>query len=284
MKTDLKLPTESNANLKLIADNKLEIRFPKTDAHLQMGRNRFKDQEDLVTYLEQIFPLMRQESGFKVSIKRQGKYQRLNKEGQPVFTFGDPVLDLITDEHGWMILDGRQYDLRAAELAEPSGRGGGILSIDLSPRPGELDRIISQSTLGGGNFTLVEVGKDQAIVASKNPSELWFYSGSAKMRFRAFRKNYYVYWKMGADIETWGGDFTRAEIQSDYGLFAVPTSTICAVAKHDSDSDTNDDYVDEYESGGFSSTPDGVKSLCTATWRARSYGGWVSKGSCSYWL
>jgi hypothetical protein len=198
-----------------------------------------------------------------------------------VFTFGDPVLDLITDEHGWLTIGGRRHNLAAAEVADPAARSGGVSTIDLSPRPGELDHIIRQASLGTGRFSIVEAGADRAIITTTNPSEYGFYSGGAKMRFRAFKKNDWVGWKMGADIETWGGDFTRAEIQSDYGM--TVWDNVCGVAKHDSDSDTNDDYVDEYEWGINSSPPTGVRSICTATWKGTTNERIVTKGSCDYW-
>ena len=192
------------------------------------------------------------------------------------------MLDLITDEHGWLEIGKLRYDLRAAELVEPGSRGGGIQSIDLSPRSDEFNQVVTRAAAGEGNFTLVEASPERAVLASKNPSTLWFYDGNAKMRFRAFKKNYYVGWKMGSDIETWGGRFTRAEIQSDYGFWVYGRA--CGVAKHDSDDDTNDSYVDEYEWGISSPKPNGVKSLCTATWRNRNYSGYVSSGDCDYWI
>jgi len=194
-----------------------------------VGRFRFKDRDELLSYLSQAFPLEKFETGHRVTISRKGKYRRLNEEGEQVFTFGDPLLDLITDEHGWLT-----------------------------------------------------VGAERVILASRNPATAWFYDGSAKMRFRAFKKNYYAGWKMGADIETWGRDFTRAEIQSDYGFWVFGRA--CGVAKHDSDNDTNDDYVDEYEWGVFSPAPNGINSLCTATWGGASFSRYVSKGDCDYWI
>ncbi|MGQ0603605.1 MAG: hypothetical protein ACT4QE_18145 [Anaerolineales bacterium] len=278
----IKFPTDSNVALKLVKPNKLELRFPAGAGAMQMGRHRFKDQGDLLGYLSQTFPLESHATGHRFMVTRAGKYQRFNQGGQAIFTFGDPVLDLITDEHGWLTIGGQRFDLRAAEVSDPAARGGGVQAINLLPRQGELDRVISRAALGEGDFTLVEAGADNATLASRNPSTLYFYRGSAKMRFRAFKKNYAVGWKMGADIETWGGDFTRAEIQSDYGYWVYGRA--CAVAKHDSDSDTTDDYVDEYEWGVFSSAPNGVRSFCTATWLGSNYTGWVSKGDCDYWL
>jgi hypothetical protein len=281
-KKGLGLQAESNAALEQVQHNKVEIRFPQQDGFVRVGRYSFKDLDDLLSYLSQAFPVESHSSGNRFLLKRKGKYQRINESGQIVFTFGDPVLDVITDEHGWMILGGVRYDLHAAELADPGSRGGGIRALDLSPRAAELDYVVSRASLGEGNLTLVEAGPEHAVLASKNPSTIWFYDGAAKMRFRAFKKNYGLGWKMGADVETWGGNFTRAEIQSEYGYWFV--STICAVARRDSDSDTNDDYVDEYEWGIASASPNGVKSFCTATWRNKSYGGTVSTGNCGYWL
>jgi hypothetical protein len=260
----------------------VHVEFPRQDGYLEVRRGTFDHQEDLLKYLAATFPLVKDGDGLRFAVKRTGKYQRVNENGDPVFTFGDPVLDLITDEHGWITIGGQRQNLAALELADPGARSGGVATIDLSLRPGELDHVIRQSSLGGSGFSVAEAGAESAIVASINPSTYWFYSGSAKMRFRAFKKNYWVGWKMGADIETWGGNFTRAEIQSDYGYPAW--DNVCAVAKHDSDSDTNDDYVDEYEWGVNSSPPTGVRSVCTATWRGATYSRVVTNGGCDYWL
>lgn len=281
-KKKLKLQAESNATLKQVLNNKLELRFPREEGFLRIGRSNFKHEDDLLSYLAQAFPVEKDSFGHRFSIKRTGKYNRLDKSNRIVFTFGDPVLDLITDQNGWVTVGGQRYDLRAAELAS-LGRGGGIRAVDLSPRPNEFDYVVSRAASDEGNLALIEVGPESAVLASKNPSTIWHYDGPAKMRFRAFKSNYYLGWKMGCDIETWGSDFKRAEIQSAYG-FAV-FGRVCAVAKRDSDSDTNDDYVDEYEWGTFNtSAPTGVESFCQATWRQKTYSGVVSKGSCDAWI
>lgn len=282
VKPKLAVPGKSNVDLKQVRAGKAHLQFPHADGHLAVGRASFDDQDDLLKYLAATFPVVKDGDGRRFTVKRTGKYQRVNAKGDSVFTFGDPVLDLITDEHGWLSIGGQRHNLAAVELAHPAARTGGVATIDLSPRPGELDQLVGQASFGGGGFSIVEAGADRSIVASTNPSTYWFYSGGAKMRFRAFKKNYYVGWKMGADIETWGGDFTRAEIQSDYGYPAY--DNVCVVAKHDSDSDTNDDYVDEYEWGVASSAPTGIRSLCTATWRGATYSRVVTTGGCDYWL
>jgi hypothetical protein len=282
VKRSLAVPGKSNVVLKQVRAGKAQLKFPRADGHLEVGRDSFDDQDDLLKYLAATFPLAKDGDGRRFTVKRAGKYQRVNAKGDPVFTFGDPVLDLITDEHGWIAIGGQRHNLAALELAQPGARTGGIATIDLSPRPAELDHLVARSSLGEGGFSIVAATGDQAIVASTNPSTYWFYSGTAKMRFRAFKKNYYVGWKMGADIETWNGDFTRAEIQSDYGYTAW--DNVCVAAKHDSDSDTNDDYVDEYEWGVASSAPTGVRSICTATWKGSTYSRVVTAGGCDYWL
>jgi hypothetical protein len=102
-----------------------------------------------------------------------------------------------------------------------------------------------------------------------------------EMRFRAFRSSYIVYTKIGADIETWGHDFSTASIRSRYGRFLDETHGHCFTIHTDSDSDRNDDYVDEYEwfvGGGVGSGYDGVTSTCVASWHDRPYVGVVSTG------
>jgi hypothetical protein len=276
------MPTDCNASLSRDQGDKLEIRFPSDGGFLRVGRHAFKDRDDLVKYLESVFPLEKHGAGYRSTIKRKGKYVRVDGAGRTIFTFGDPILDVITDENGWLALGAQRLNLRRSELTEPGLRGGGIRSMDLSPRAGELDRMLSRAALGEGDFTIVEARADAATLASKNPAALYFYSGTAKMRFRAFKKNYVVGWKMGADIETWGADFARAEIRSEYGVHTAGLA--CAIVKRDSDEDTNDDYVDEYEWGIGSDAPDGINAICWADWRGSIYTGQVSKGDCQLWV
>jgi hypothetical protein len=105
------------------------------------------------------------------------------------------------------------------------------------------------------------------------------------MRFRSWKKNYWVYRSIGSEIETWGGDFSWAEIQSIYADPVVPANPfICGIVKFDSDHDTNDDYVDEYEYGIIADTPTTVRSFCQARWKGQNYSGYVSKGDCQVTL
>lgn len=105
------------------------------------------------------------------------------------------------------------------------------------------------------------------------------------MRFRSWKNNYLIYKSIGTEIETWRGDFSRAEIQSVYTDPIVPTDPfICGIVKSDSDSDTNDDYVDEYEYSINAPIPSSVRSYCTAQWKGQFYSGTVSKGDCEFFV
>lgn len=87
---------------------------------------------------------------------------------------------------------------------------------------------------------------------------------------------------MGAEIETWGGKFTTARIESRYidTFFAQ----VCAVVKTDSDSDTNDDYVDEYEWGVSAPQPKRVESQCRAQFKGQTFTGGVQAGPLCFVL
>jgi hypothetical protein len=113
--------------------------------------------------------------------------------------------------------------------------------------------------------------------ASTNPSQLDFYPTSGgHIRFKAWKKSSFFYWSMGAEIETWGGKFKTARIDSRYiDTFYAQT---CFVVKTDSDSDTNDDYVDEYEWGVHSSQPIRVESVCNAEFKGQRFTGNVQAG------
>lgn len=272
--------TGSNLLVRAVDSAKTEIRAPQ-DGYLSCDRNEFADVAELAEWLSRAFSVSPHEQGVRGSVRRVGKYRRRNPQGDPCFTFGDPVLDLITDENGVMVLGGRPHDLRRHELAASDVRGGGISTIDLGPFADRLRQSqIVDAAMGRNNLTLVECAPDRVVIASSNPSTVWNYDPadtSKKMRFRAFKKSYIVYQKLGADIETWGRDFSSATINSSYGVFL---GDFCQSVKQDSDSDTDDDYVDEYEwaVGVPATTPDGVRSRCTARWGGRAYSETVEKG------
>lgn len=113
-------------------------------------------------------------------------------------------------------------------------------------------------------------------MASTNPSQRDFFRSGDHLRFKAWKKKYAVYWSMGAEIETWGHDFDVAEIQSRY--LDTVVGQVCAAMKVDSDRDTDDDYVDEYEWGINAPQPLRVVSNCSAEWHGERFGGQVAAG------
>lgn len=284
-----RLPGKSNAVLRTARKGKDEIRFPK-DGYIQPGRFEFKDWDDFFSYLSQHFGAPASGGGgVRGSLSRKGKYQRVDDDGNQIFTFGDPILDLVTNRHGLLIIGGAVHDLRAESL-KAGPRRGGLRAVDLAPHHEALKRKqLQDAVLGEGNFVLVECDAENATLASRNPSTLDFWSGNARMRFRAWRTNVGIYFNLGAEIETWGGDFETAYIMGRYGehlpMGSGQMSDECFVLAVDTDDDEEDDYVDEFEWGtgvGFT-VPDGVRSFCKAKWRGTLRSGTVQKGSCTKW-
>jgi hypothetical protein len=261
--------------------DKAEFRFDDDHKYLQPGRFEFDSDKDLIAHVSDLVPTASYGQGIKGSVKRTGKYQRINHVGESIFGFGDPLLDSITDNDGLLIVGERRFNLYASEIRH-SDRSGGLTNIDFSEHVAKMrEAHLYASVLENGPFSIVECDRDNLIVASRNPREMWFYSGTTKMRFRAFDRSYLIYEKMGADIETWGHDFRTASISSRYGRFLDETHGHCFTLHTDSDSDSNDDYVDEYEwflGANVSSGYDGVSSSCVANWHERIYSGVVAYG------
>lgn len=276
------LATDSNALVGSLESEKIEIHFPK-QGFVRCDRSEFKNQAELTSYLAEVFSLPEKGGSVRMRVKRKGKYQRIDRTGRPIYTFGDPILDLITDEHGWITIGNETYHLLPLDLASPQNRKGGITSIDLAVNHEKIrQQLLAEALATNGTRTLIEHTDDQLIVATTNPSQLDFFNGSAHMRFRSWKTNYVFYKSIGTEIETWGGDFSRAAIQSTYADPVLDTNPFfCFIVKFDSDSDTNDDYVDEYESlYGSGSLPSTVRSYCEARWKGQLYSGTVSKGDC----
>jgi hypothetical protein len=255
----------------------LEFRFPERSGYLTPARWEFRDRQELVDYLARLLSLEVTGGGLRGTGVCYGKYERRSADGGRAFCFGDPLLDLITDPGGQLVLGGRRIDLAAIELQSPRYRAGGIRSIELAPLSGALrDLQVAQAALGQGDFTLIEHTPEVVGLASTNPSQRDFYLNGHHLRFRAWKKNYALYWSMGAEIETWGHDFTSARIESRY--LDTVAGAFCAAVKVDSDSDTNDDYVDEYEWGVNAPQPLRVVSNCGALWHGQNFGGQVEAG------
>lgn len=264
------LPEGSKGNYRITAAaGKATFVFPEK-AELTHGRCKFKTREEFLKYIEKSF------GAGSASVR--GKYQKVDKSGNPVFTIGDPILDLVSDDEGRVFIDGEAIPLMTTELSSARYRSGGIRSIDLAGvSSGLAQSQLLSAARGEGDFVLMESSDRVTSFASTNPSQLDFYpTAGGHIRFKAWKKSYGIYWSIGAEIETWGGNFTSASIQSIYiDTFYAQT---CFVVKRDSDSDTNDDYVDEYERGVFSSPPRRVESLCSALFKGQRFVGRVEAG------
>ena len=276
-KQSIDLSAHANCELVKYDTGNLEFRFPERQGVVKSTRWEFRDRAELVDYVGQLLSLDMRGDGLRGKAVRYGKYDCQGPNGERAFTFGDPILDLITDAEGGIVLGGRRIDLAAIELESPRYRSGGIRQIDLGVVADEVRSFqVAQAASGQGDFTLVECTQDAVALASTNPSQRDFYAGGTHLRFKAWKKNYAVYWSIGAEVETWGHDFDSASIESRY-LDTVVAQT-CAVVKYDNDSDTNDDYLDEYEWGVNAPQPLRVVSRCTAQWFGQPYGGQVEAG------
>lgn len=273
----VQFPSESNCNVcKESESGKIIFRFPK-DATIRPGRHDFESRDALVQYIASLFSIEPSGSGIRGTIRCEGKYKRVNGDGESVLTFGDPILDLITNEFGETFIAGRRFCLRQEEVRNPRYRSGGIRSIDLSVyNEAIFQSQLTQAAIGEGSFTLLECTDSHCSLASTNPSQLDFYKDGGHMRFKAWKKSSWLYWSMGAEIETWGGDFTTARIDSRY--LELIGGNFCTAIKTDSDSDSNDDYVDEYEWGVNAPQPTRVVSFCTANWKNQQFSGQVEAG------
>jgi hypothetical protein len=274
------LPENSKGNYRLAIDEasgKLTFAFPEK-AEMTHGKCEFKTHEELLKYIAKSVKAGSDSNNLRGSIRRKGKYQKVDKSGNPVLTIGDPILDLISDDEARVFIGSEAIYLTTTEFSSARYRSGGIRSIDLSGVSGALAQSqLLAAARGEGDFVLVESSDRVVSFASTNPSQRDFYPTSGgHIRFKAWKKNYYFYWSMGAEIETWGGNFKSASIESTYlDTFYAQT---CFTVKRDSDSDTNDDYVDEYEWGVNAPQPKRVESVCNALFKNQQFVGRVDAG------
>jgi hypothetical protein len=282
-RTATRLAIDTNATASTFESGKTELVFPR-GGFLRPERSTFATVDELRRYISDVLGLAQSGGPGRFHVTRKGKYQRVDRTGRPIFTFGDPILDAITDEHGWVTVGRENFHLMPFELA--AERRGGITSVDLGLDPDAIrSQQLREAAALNGPRTLVEHSEDAIVIASRNPSQLDFWKGSAHMRFRSWKTNYVFYRSIGSEIETWGGDFTSASIESMYADPVVSGNPfICGITKRDSDSDTNDDYVDEYETGVFANPASSVRSFCQARWKGQSFGGTIGKGSCEVFL
>lgn len=126
------LPVDSNATITPLVEGAVKLSFPQNGYMRCCGKNVFKDKAELHNYIAQTFPFVKREDGVLGStVHRAGRYQRIDARGNPTFTFGDPVLDLTTNEAGVMTVAGQSYDLRATETGVTAIFGNGTTEIGL---------------------------------------------------------------------------------------------------------------------------------------------------------
>jgi hypothetical protein len=267
----------SNCELVKREGNRLEFRFPEREGFLTPARWEFRDRRELTEYIAELFSLDVTTDGLRGTGVRFGKYERRDVDGGRAFTFGDPILDLITNPAGELLLGDRRINLAAVELESGRHRSGGLRCIDLKLISDALLNLqLTQAALGQGDFVIIECNSEVVALASTNPSQRDFFRQGDHLRFKAWRRNYFIYWSMGAEIETWGHDFDSAAIEGNY--LDTIFGNVCATVKVDHDSDTNDDYVDEYEWGVNAPQPRRVLSNCSANWHGERFRGLVSAG------
>jgi hypothetical protein len=263
-----KFPADSNAIIRYPDKSesgypKAEVIFPRGDiGYMKHDRFEFIDNQDFIDYLSKIFPAAALKEGLLGEIKRTGSYVRIDDRDRPIFTFGDPILDLITNEDGILVIGSVKYNMKDMELADPDQRGGGIAGDDLratnSEKPKALKASYAQTAL---------------------PSEIWFPSPNEykRMRFRAFRRNYLAYWRVGADITTKHRDFTFGAVSCRFGASNLDNG--CTLDSTASDSDADDNYVAcSFWATGNVPIFGGVNAICTADWGGVRYSDIVQKG------
>jgi hypothetical protein len=194
------LPEGSKGNYRLAADAGKATFFFPDKAELTRGKCEFKSPDEFLQYLRKSLGSASAQQSLRGTVSRRGKYQKVDKSGNPVLTIGDPILDLVSDDEARIFIEGKAIHLTETEFASARYRSGGLRSIDLAPHSGAL----SQSQLlaaarGEGDFVVVEASDRALSFASTNPSQQDFFpSGGGHLRFKAWKKSYTVYWSMGA--------------------------------------------------------------------------------------
>ncbi len=253
------------------------LAFTGPDAVVRPFDGEFVDREHLVAHLSEKLRIPVEAGGLRGSMTRKGKYTRRSRTGDIVHTFGDPILDMITNDEGDLIVGGRRFAVGREELRDSRQRLGGLSTLDLAGLGDDFVRSHGpRAAMGEGDYVLLTRTSELTAFASKNPAQRDFFLTGDHLRFKAWKKKFAIYWSMGAEIETWGHDFDEARIDSRY--LDTAFGQTCSVIKIDSDQDRNDDYVDEYEWGVGSPQPIRVESSCTARWKRQNFAGQVEAG------
>jgi hypothetical protein len=198
-------------------------------------RWQFANREELVDYIAHSFDI---EPLSKQSIRGTGSQVRNRRkikasESNPAL-FHNPVLDHITSSYGEIVIGSQSFDIRARRLG--SSRRG-IVTFD----PPTNNFTAAHALSCYDDFTGLE------RCESDDGSLRTYSDGRASMSFRSYKESSVLSWEMGTEIKTFGLNFEAAIIDSCY--FGEALAQTCAV-EQDSDSDTNDNCLDEYEWGG----------------------------------
>ncbi len=171
------LPEAHEARYGWADKSKLHFSFRK-NATVQNQRSHFSDKNDLIKYIKSKLGITSENNDtLRFTVCRKGKYQKINSSGQSVFTTGDPVLDLITDDEGRFTIGNVTHDTKAQDSAGDAG-------------------VITTQTRDTTTYVDEETGKS--------------------ITFHAWKKSF-GYWSIGVEIKTSGGPFEQATISSQYG-------------------------------------------------------------------
>ena len=145
--------------------------FPSGEGEMRAARWQFRNREDLVSFLADTLKLPVHDGGLRGTVHRHGKYVRRDASGSPVTSFGDPILDLITNDHGELEVGGQRLSIGSAELREPRYRVGGLGTVDLGVQADEVSTYhFRRAAMGVGDFVVTDNTDGLTAFASTNPS------------------------------------------------------------------------------------------------------------------
>ena len=175
------------------------------------------------------------------------------------------------------IADVQQNELTSHLLRVPGAVAAGSGVRGSGARHGSAQRPAGATALLVSDLQMTGIVNGAERWASADGSTVEYRVGQRKLRFHAWkRKTFYGYWSMGGEISTSGLDFERAQVDSHYYM---TVSSPCQLVTVDSDSDRNDDYLDEYSWGWNAQQPERVASLCRAQWNNARFSDLVTAGS-----
>lgn len=281
----------TNAKISILAEGKIHVEFPKK-GYLNIGKSQFKDIPEIITYLSGILKIKpKDKETLEGSIKRTGKYQRLDKNGKPALTFGDVILDLITDESGMCKVGTKEISFYHLMITENTLKGGVLTRINPAAAKLAAEQEFLRALAETSPYEVLNANDTSFTIVSKNPAKATFQNEKHTVKFKAWRTHFLFYFNEGSELDiVRGPDFKNASIASSY-FKSIPASQpggpTCVNIKNDTDTDTNDDYLEESEFaiavGTSSVKPSGHHSFCKASWDPLedSATAIVNKGGCS---